>query len=264
MASDASSVLNMGNLVTVSGRDTEGNDPTPRYRPGGLAFKVDSYGYKIMLYGRNRNGSAVVRGECMSYVADTSPNVDRSTSAGTITAGTTTSATTSSLTANDHDGMLFYVTDNADAAGTAPEGETGIVASNTATLITLEADYPLSAAIANADTAQLIANHQFEDSVDGDEAWCVAGCVVAAGGVSDGNYGWVGMEGMWPVLYTTAAVTVGDPIVADAASFLDFGSDGQELQVGICPEAVQADLASPFRALGLLKLFTYPGPAAAP
>ena len=265
MASELSSVLNLANLSAISKADIEANDVTPRATPGAISFKISQgYGMQIMKYGRNRNGSAVTRGECMSYVADTSPNVDRSTSAGTITAGTTTSATTSSLTANDHDGALFYVTDNADSAGAAPEGETAVVASNSATLITLEADYPLSAAIANADTAQLISTFGFEDSVDGDEAWCVMGTVMAAGGIDNGNYGWLGQEGSFPVLYTTAAVTSGDPIVADAASFLDFGSDGMELQVGICPEAVAADLVSPFRGLGILKLFSFNGPATAP
>jgi len=263
MASNASSVLNLSNLASVSARDIEGDDANPRMRPGAVTFKVSSgYGMQVMKYGRNRNGSAVVRGECMSYVS--AAQGERSTSAGSITAGTTTSATTSGLTANDHDGMMFYVLDNADSAGAAPESEVGVVASNTATLITLESDYPLSAAIAASDTAELIANWQFEDSVDGDEAWVVMGTVMPAGGISDGNYGWIGQEGFFPVLYTTAAVSVGDPIVADAAAFLDFGSDGMELQVGINPEAVAADLASPFRGLAYLKLHSFNGPATSP
>lgn len=266
MASDLSSVLDLTNLSPLASVEIEANDEKPRANPGGVVFKHSrGFGMQVLKYCRNRNGSAVARGEALSYVADTSPNVDRSTSAGTITsASTTTSVVGSGLTAGDHDGALLYITDNADAAGAAPEGEIGVIASNTATVMTMEADYKFSTAPTTSDTAQIISTFQVEDAADGDEAWCVAGTVMAAGGISDGYYGWIGQEGFFPVLYTTAAVTSGAPIVTGAASFIDFGSDGMELQVGICPEAVAADLVAPFRALALLKLFSYNGPATAP
>ena len=59
-------------------------------------------------------------------------------------------------------------------AGAAPEGESGIVSANTATVMSFEADYPFSVALAANDDLELIANWQTTDCADGDFAAVMA------------------------------------------------------------------------------------------
>lgn len=257
MGSELSNVVHLSNLSAISNADVEANDVTPRADPGAIIFKHSrGYGMQLLKYCRNHNGSAVARGECMSFVADTSANVDRSTSAGTITsASTTTSVVGSGLTADAHNGALLYITNDAGVAGGAPEGESAVIAKNTTTVITLDPDTPLTAAPTTSDTAEIISTFQFEDGVDDDLAWCVMGCVMAAGGIDNLSHGWLGIEGLFPLLYSAATIAVGAPIVAGAAIFAAFGSDGYEKQVGFSPELFTSDVVN-LRGLGYLKLFS--------
>ena len=189
----------------------------------------------------------------MAYASDTQ-NV-KSTSVANITSGTTKSFVTSGLTANRHNGMISYVLDTAAVAGAAPEGESSIVASNTATVVTLEPDYAYSVALAVNDDIELMSTYQVEDAADGDEAWTVAGIVMGIDGISDGNYGWIHVEGVTPCQSAASAVE-GDPIVADAAQVGPFGSDGHELWIGTSLVALSTDEALK-QIPAQLKLFTY-------
>lgn len=261
MATNNDIVFRMANLTGRSMHDINGDDSTPHARPGSWYFAVDAFGPRIFMYGRNRNGSAITMGELMSYEAD-GANV-KSTTVSNITAGSTTSATTSSLTADDHQGKICYVLDNNDSAGAAPEGQSSIVAGNTATVITMEPSYPFGTALAANDDLELIANWQFEDAADGDEAWTVAGVVVGKNGISDGNYGWLQQEGPVSADIVTGAVSEGDPVVADAAIVGSFGSDGQELWIGIALAAASADQAAQTLPV-MMKLITAAGPGGSP
>jgi len=231
-------IFKLGNLTSL-GMDGLGNDvTTPQGRPGTINFCVDAFGPRILQYCKFMN--QMVIGELASQPA--------LASAGTITAGTTTSATSSSLTADAHDGKIFYVLDNADAAGAAPEGEMSIVRNNTTTVIALEPNLPLSAAIANADTASLVSVCHAEDSADGDERRDVLGVVVSAE-VSANNYGWIHRQGKTKAIFKgSSALVIGDPVVADAALIGPFGSDVAELWIGTGLVTVTNDQVTP-RAL---------------
>ncbi len=235
MASDANLVLNLSNLVGMgmAGIDTDTSD-TQHY-PGSLYFCVDAFGPRILKYGRNRNGSAITRGELQSLVSDDQTAAIATTITNAVAAGSsTTSVETTGLTANDHDGMLCYCLDNDDSAGAAPEGETAIVASNTTTIVTLEANYPFSTAIAVNDDLELIANWQGTDSADGDLAIAVLGVVVGRDGISDGNYGWYQTYGYISADITSTPTTTDlDNLVANANALNDGGSDGIELWCAI-------------------------------
>jgi hypothetical protein len=184
-------------------------------------------------------------------------------SVANITAGTTTSATTSGLTASDHQGKIANVLDNDDSAGAAPEGQSSIVADNTATKITMEADYPFSVALAANDDLELLATWQVEDAAASDEAWTVAGVVVGNDGISDGNYGWVQIEGAVSADIDTALVTDGDALIAGAAVLADpAGASAAELRCAIAMVAVSADQVAQTCPV-MLKLFTCGAPASA-
>lgn len=244
--------LNLAGIVPVGTEDLNSNSTTQKAKPGAYAFMLDAFGPRLFRYGFNVNGSAVISGELMTRDG----SALAATSAGTITAGSTTSATTSGLTADQHVGKIFYVTDDAGGAGAAPEGESSIVSANSATLITLDADMPLSAAIAASDTASLISVYTFSDAAADDEAWAVFGVVVGTTGVGDDSYGWVQSWGMCPnVIATTSAVTVSEPLVADTAAVATAATnDTHNLVVGYAPIGAAADLASPFKTLVFLTM----------
>lgn len=238
MSSSSNLFLNLGHLSGLGMSDLNRDDATPQMRPGTIAWVVDAFGPRLVKYVKNVNGSAILKGEFMAYAAD-GANV-KTTTISNITSGTTTSFVTSSLTAGRHEGMIAFVLDNDDSAGAAPESECSIVATNTATLVTLERDYPFSVALAANDDLELIATYQVEDSADGDEAWTCAGVVLGADGISNMQYGWIHVDGICPAIMQDSA-TEGDAAVADAASVGPFGTDGHELWVGHCLVATSTD-----------------------
>src|SRR3990167_2184192 len=138
MATNNDLVLNVGSITGLGMREINGDDVNPYARPGTIAIIVDAFGPRILKYCRHVNGSAITMGELHAYAAGAA-NV-RTPSVPNITSGPTTGAAATGLTANRHDGMICYVLDNNDSAGAAPEGEASIVADNTTTAITLEAD----------------------------------------------------------------------------------------------------------------------------
>lgn len=228
-------VLDVGSLTGLGQSDFNSSSTTPLDRPGTIKFLVDAFGYKVIRYVKNKSGSAVAIGELLAKPADVSVS--------TISAGsTTTSVVTTGLTASAHNGKIFYVLDNADSAGAAPEGETAIVASNTAALITLDAARPLGTSLAASDTGVLISTWQAEDAADGDTNDLVLGVVMGTDGFADEAYGWVQMEGVCPrANITTDAQTLRDTLVAAAAALGPDGSDESQLWCGFCLGTVTSD-----------------------
>ena len=252
MATNADLVFRLGSITSLGMREINGDDAEPYARPGTIAIVVDAFGVRLLKYCRNVNGSAITMGELHSYASDTIN--ERTTSVANITSGTTTSAVTTGLTADRHDGMICYVLDNNDSAGAAPEGEASIVANNTATAITLEAGYPYSVALAANDDLELVSNYQLEDSVDGDEAWTVAGVAVGNAGITNLSYGWYQVEGPINADASAATISQGDPVVAGANVVAAFGTDQHELWIGTALAGMTSDSVAA-TALINLKLF---------
>ena len=238
MASDKDLFLNLGHLSGLGMADLNRDDSTPYMRAGTIAWVVDAFGPRIVKYIRCVQSGGMAKGELAAYASD-GANV-KSTSVANITSGTTTSFVTSGLTADRHVGMISWVLDSAQGTGIAPEGESSIVASNTATSVKMEPTYPYSVALAANDDIELIATYQVEDSADGDESWTCAGIVLGRDGISNLNYGWIQLEGTTPALSANSA-TEGDACVADAAQVGPFGSDGHELWIGVYLGATSTD-----------------------
>lgn len=253
MSSSSNIFLDLGHLSGLGMSDFNRDDSTPYMRPGTIAWVVDAFGPRIVKYIKNVSGSAVLKSELMSYASD-GANV-KSTSVANITSGTTTSFVTSGLTANRHDGMISYVLDTAAVAGAAPEGESSIVAANTATLVTLEKNYAYSAALAVNDDIELLATYQVEDSAAADEAWTVAGVVLGIDGISNNNFGWIHVEGICPVQSANSAVE-GDPLIAGVAQVAPVAAEGHEAWVGTALTALSTDEALK-QIVAQMKLFTY-------
>lgn len=219
-------ILRLGHLTGLSMSDIDGDDATPRSRPGTLAFVVDAFGYKVLRYGYFVN--AMLRGELCSRYG----GVNGTTVITNQTGTSATSVTTTGLTANAHRGAIIYVHDDTGAAGAAPEGEMSVAASNTTTVITLEDDLPFTVALASGDDVTSISTYAVEDSADGDLAVTCQGIVMGAQGVTASQYGWYLMEGIVKALSTAESITTFNPVVAAANTVDEFGTDGQELWVG--------------------------------
>jgi hypothetical protein len=234
-------VLNLASLTPVSSPDLNSDKSTPIYTKGGLTFMQDAFGPKIFRYGHNRSGSVQAQSELASRVGDAN-GVKAVTD---ITSGTTLSATkVGAWTADLEVGALFYVFDNDDSAGAAPEGEVSIVKSNTADKITLEDSMPLTVALAANDDVRTMATYGVDDSVDGDFAYAVFGVVVGRDGISDKNYGFYQSWGVCPrvLVLASSALTVGEGVVADAARVGTSGADAATLHVGVALMAKSADM----------------------
>ncbi len=266
MSSNADLVLNLASLTSHSMTGLNSDTSAPQARPGSLFFAVDAYGPRIFMYGRNRNGSDVTRGELMSYLSDTAtPKVGRTTTEAAAAghAASTTLITVTSLTAGDHNGALCYILNNDATAGALPEGETSIVTNNTATVVNLEADYAYSTDVLTLDAIELISNWQFHDATVDDEAWTVMGVVMGRDGISNGNYGWLQIEGICSVDIDTAVATEGDALNAAANSMADVaGAGGVEQHLAVAMAAAVIDQATQTLP-ALVKLFTCDTPASA-
>lgn len=267
MSSSSELFYKVGHLTGLSMSDLHSDNArgAQTARPGTIAWVVDAFGPRIVKYVKNMVGSTNAVGELMAYESD-GANV-RTTSISANAAGTTTTINTgTTLTVNDHVDMLVFCVDDAGAAGAAPEGETSVCVSNTTGTINLAADYAFSAATASSDTFELISTYHANDAADGDEAWTCQGVVLGKDGIQDNQFGWVHMQGATSCLKIGAAgdVTEGDPIVAGTAGVDAFGSDGQELWVGIATVAYNAGDTGNSSMLAEIRLFSYAGTGASP
>lgn len=232
-------VFRPGNLVGMGQRDVNGDDTAPQYPPGALSFIRDAYGTKILKYVKSLD--AATMGSLRSAA---SGGTDQRSTNFTLQTGTnnTTQCAITGATANRHNGMIFWVSNSTAGTGVAPEGEASIVASNTATVLTLEADYPLSATLTATDTVQCVATWQTEAAAANDQNWVVEGVAVGRDGITAGNYGWIQIEGLVVANTDGTAQVIGSPVVAAAsATVADDGAQTNEDWIGTCWITAQND-----------------------
>jgi len=260
MAQSLNLFVNVQSLSGIAGSDLNADelDSSISQNPGRIAFISDAFGFRVFRFTRTQQSGGMSKGELAKRVTDVTGTVTNV--AGELN-DTTHLADTTNFTADNEVGKLCVITDDNGGAGAAPEGEVAIVTANTTTQLILDNQYPFSAAVAVSDTYTNLAVNLHDDSTDGDLAIDVQGLVMADR--SADRWGWNQIYGFNPgALYTTAAVTGRDPVVADAASLLDFGSDAESLWVGYCPVAVGADLVTPFRSLAFIDVWHQSQPVA--
>ena len=262
MSSSTDFFFRVGNLSGMGSNDLSGNDTVPQMEPGTISWVRDAFGYRLVRYCKNVHASAALALGSLQAIVSDGANVV-TTTVTNITSGSTTHAITSGLTAGRHDGMICFVLDSAQGTGIAPEGEASIVDKNTATRIDFAKQYPFSTALAANDDLELIGTYQAEAAADGDEAWTIHGVVVGKNGIDAGKYGWIQLEGNTMANGGTNAIAEGDPVVAGAAIVDAFGTDGQELWVGIALASGSTDEVTP-RIPVRLKLLASAGPGGSP
>lgn len=199
-----------------------------RYTPGQYAFLWDKlWGYRVFKLVKNLSGATLAKGDLVSYVA--------AASVGSITAGTTTSITTSGLTANDLEYQMITVSDDAGAAGAAPEGESSLCIANTATVITLDPMYAFSAAIGASDTASVVYINGVEDATANDERGLGHGSIGVAGVVfadaTDNYWFWVLQRG-WVTVKNTNSIVATYNVIAGEATIASAADGAQQIEIG--------------------------------
>lgn len=170
-----------------------------------------------------------------------------------ITSGTTTSIVTSGLTADLYNGGLLRCTDDAGAAGAAPEGEIGVISDNTTTTITIDSNYgAFSASPAVNDDFQIILPWAVQDAAAGDVAANVAG--VAMANQTQYYWGWVQFEGLNPhvnVIVAGTAVTAKKSVIAGTNVVKDGSTSAAELRVGFAVHGVSSDTVARYALVNL-------------
>ena len=250
MANDM--VSKMSHLIPVGKANVNSDDLTPRHPVGTISFVNDGYGFRVMEYCRNISGSAIAKGELQKKSGNTAIS--------NILSGSTTTVVTTGLTANTMRGQILYIDDNDDSAGAAPEGESGIIVSNTTTTITIDSGRPFTVAPAVNDEARVVYSSALVDAADGDLSGNVRGVCLASGGVTNLQYGWWQRYGYCPdVIHKNSACVDGEPVVADTAQVGPWGSDAVSLWVGHQVGTFTADNAHLYSPV-FLQLFGFAYP----
>mgnify|MGYP001591573324 CR=1 FL=1 len=184
----------------------------PRNSEGMIGWMRDGFGgLRLYTYRKNISGSAMAKGDLVSRRFEVETNQT----------GTVATSITGSTTADDHIGSLAIVHDDAGGAGAAPEGEASIVASNTATVWTLEGDLPFSAALASGDDITFV-GPKVVDAAANDPNYVV--CGIAMSTPADDEWGWFQFQGLHPAAaHTAVACVAGSALKAGAAALAVYG-----------------------------------------
>jgi len=196
------------------------------------------YGFRGFQYCRIDQSGGMTAGQLSSYRVNVA--VNNIAESGTTHA--TTRIETSGLTADIHIDSFLNCLDDVGGAGAAPEGETGRIIANTATVITIDSDDAFSATPADNDDFVIITPWAVNDSANGDFSGTVAGVIMAAQDQYD--YGWVQFFGIHPTVAAVAAgTTIPDleNVVAFTATVNDSNGDDADLAVGKAMHQLSTD-----------------------
>lgn len=227
--------LDIAGLIPLAAVDLDSNSATPKASLGAWGLYRDAFGMRIFKYVKNVHSGDLALGDVMVKVADVTFTAAELTTATRIT--------TSGLTADAHGSKLIIVEGNDSVAGDPPEGETGVIVSNTATLVNVDPRLPFSVDdVADIDCRILTPGWHGIQGGAAAAARDVFGVVASVEGISEGNFGWVQMDGFCPqAKFTAAAVAVGANVVTGAAGTLaTVGAATMEKVVGFAPGAIEA------------------------
>lgn len=234
-------VSNVGTIIPMGVSDIEADDaqdaagrPTTGTAKGQLSLLRDDFGARIFRYMHNMNGAVTLVGGLYSRAADVS--------IASIDAGSTTLLIkkAAGFTANALIGRAMYYKTNATTAGAAPEGETAIIASNTAGQLVLNANRPLTATPNAADAVVVYSLFDFIASASGNLVQDVFGIALARNGISNGNWGVVQCYGYCPdaKFKATTALAAGKALKADTEQVSASSTTAVSQLIGWAPEAV--------------------------
>lgn len=235
MANDL--VSHLGHIVPIGYADAQsdhGTDsvgrPNSSYRKGQLMMSMDDFGPRIFRYMHNTIGAVTKAGGLYSRAADVAvASIDASTTLLIKKAAGYTASALIGWVAN-------YITNNT-SPGTAPEGESGIVVSNTAGVATLDSSRPLSATPNAADAVTFRSLFDFIAAASADKNHAVMGIAVATNGISDKNWGVLQQFGFCPdaKCKSNSALTTAVAIIAHTEQVTVSSTSADDLLIGYSP-----------------------------
>lgn len=210
--------------------DLDSSSSTPKEPLGRIRWDYNpKFGTRGFIYSRVHQSGGCTAGQLMSFRANVAvTNID---------SGTVNSITKAATFGTDNAfvGAALKCSDDAGAAGAAPEGEIGIIAQENANTLVLESGTEFSVAPAvNDDFLINLWGIAVVDSAAGDEAWEVAGVAMADHGQYD--YGWFQFKGPHPLVDAIAAGTAipaGESVIAGTALVTDGAGANTELLIGL-------------------------------
>lgn len=228
--SSVAGYLHLGNILSMGGKLLNETTATPNVKLGTLSIQVDDFGMtRVFRYVRFM--LAGTPGLVFDRVALVTGTTD-----GT---GTTSSAVdASNFTAGDEVGKIFQVN---VAGGAAPEGESALIVSNTASILNFDKDYPLSVAAASGITYSDWGVAHYDAGADLVNAINCSGLLMGAPAAKD--YGWAQIHGFHPAAQidpASAAITADAAACMGATSFvrlLATGASQQQEYIGWFPMA---------------------------
>ena len=195
------------------------------------------YGGAYFAFVCNRSGGTLAQGALAKWQQTTITNID----SGAVNSITKAAA----FAAGEFVGDLLICTDDAGAAGAAPEGEARFITKNTAAIITVQPDF--SAAPAANDDFIIRTNSKVIASAVGDTRAEIAGVVVNPDGIADDFWGWVLTQGRVGALGKAATAITTDKMVIAEVGRLDVSAGGASdhgLGLGYAMTDLKADSVS--------------------
>ena len=223
-------LVRLGNLLPAGNKALTETSSTPTVTPGTMAFMNDVFGLRIFRYGRIM--TAQTAGALVDRVAAKTGTVTGSLGTG-VNDTTRLTASAFAATIGDEVGKILQVN---VSGGAAPEGETGIIVANTATRVTLDSLYPLSAAAAIGGTFTCWAINQWDDAAADVNRIDVGGIVMGAPAAKD--YGWMQIYGFHPAVQVDAAspaITAGMAGVAGTGKVTGWVAQTTQDYIGYFP-----------------------------
>lgn len=240
-------VLDPGLILAMTAQDVDANDLTPRMQQGQYTILIDRFGVRYLRYMHNAlaSSAATVAGGLYTRAAITAI-------ASTAAGSTTTTVVTTGLTASAHVGKLAYVKTDA-TPGAAPEGETGVITANSATLVTIDSRRPFSAAVVTASAVDIYPLYEFINSAANDLNHNVFG--VALSVITNGNWGLLQCQGYCPDVkcLSSAVITINKGLIAHTAQVTVSSTSAVSLLVGNA--VVTGNSTNSGKILAFLNLF---------
>jgi hypothetical protein len=230
--------LDTKSLISLAHAEFDANDARPRVTPGAWGIYHDAIGgMRVLKYVKNVDTSALVLGDVAVKVADVA------FTQGVLNTATRITKSGWNQTANAHVGKRIIVEGNDTSAGAAPEGETGLIVKNSATVIDIDGRLPFSVSSV-ADIDCRVQTPGWHSILGGAAALArdVDGIVVGVNGISVGYYGWVQFEGYCPqAKFTAAAVTaLANVVTAASGALITVGVNTMEKVVGYAPGTIES------------------------
>lgn len=219
----------------------DASDATPKEKKGAIRVTHDEVlGPRWFMYCRFDQSGGAGADNPVAFRGLVSVSA---TSGGTVSTVNGSGFATGEYTGNGVlAGGIIRCLDDAGAAGAAPEGEVGLVAKNSATVITLDPASPFSAATASSDTFRVELPWAVVDTAAGNTAALVAGVSI----VTQPQYywGWVQFAGYHPGVTCVAAgtaITAGKSLIAGTNLVTDGSTSAAELRIGYAVHGVSSD-----------------------